>query len=201
MPKGYPKDGVNKGWFTKGFTPVNKRPRKDCLICNKSIPSFRKFCSNECRNESYKGKSLSPATQFKKGNKPTHIKKGWRAGHEVSQETRDKIKASLTGRKRPELTGEKHFNWKGGITPKYRLIRNSPEYRLWREAVFARDAWTCKECGKAGGRLHAHHIKTFAEYPELRFAIDNGVTLCIPCHEIIHGHKIPMVRRNKNEQD
>lgn len=57
------------------------------------------------------------------------------------------------------------------------------EYRLWREAVFKRDDWTCVWCFKRGGDLEADHIKSFANHPELRFVLDNGRTLCIPCHK------------------
>jgi len=78
--------------------------------------------------------------------------------------------------------GKEHYNWKGGITSVIEKIRKSIEYRLWREAVFARDNWTCQECKKQGIYLHAHHIKSFTNYPELRFAIDNGITLCRGCH-------------------
>ncbi len=82
--------------------------------------------------------------------------------------------------------------WKGGVTPQNQLIRHSPEYRLWREAVFARDNWTCQGCNVRGGRLNADHIKPFALYPELRLAIDNGRTLCISCHQktLTYGRKI-----------
>jgi 5-methylcytosine-specific restriction endonuclease McrA len=56
------------------------------------------------------------------------------------------------------------------------------DYRLWRESVFGRDDWTCVLCGRRGGRLVADHIKSWRYNPELRFDLDNGRTLCDPCH-------------------
>lgn len=56
------------------------------------------------------------------------------------------------------------------------------EYRLWRQAVFARDDWTCVFCGERGGKLHADHIKPYAVYSALRYELSNGRTLCAPCH-------------------
>ena len=81
---------------------------------------------------------------------------------------------------------EKAPNWQGGITPENARIRAGIEFRLWRESVFARDNWTCPKCEIRGGKLHPHHIKNFSEYPELRFAIDNGITLCQECHKQFH---------------
>ena len=77
---------------------------------------------------------------------------------------------------------DNHPNWQGGITKDAHRIRCSIEYRLWREAVFARDNFICQKCSKRGGNLEAHHIKSFKNFPELRFAIDNGLTLCVLCH-------------------
>lgn len=82
--------------------------------------------------------------------------------------------------------GEKSYLWRGGITKTRYKIRRSIEYRLWREAIFARDNWTCQNCMKRGIYIHAHHIKSFAKYPELRYAIDNGLTLCKKCHSKKH---------------
>jgi hypothetical protein len=65
-------------------------------------------------------------------------------------------------------------------------IRNSREYRAWRSAVFERDHYTCQNCSKVGGRLNAHHIKSFARHPELRFDTINGITLCTECHKKAH---------------
>ena len=79
--------------------------------------------------------------------------------------------------------GERSHRWKGGVTPINESIRKSVEYKLWREAVYQRDNYTCIFCGERGGKLNADHIKPFAYFPELRFAIDNGRTLCVPCHK------------------
>jgi len=83
--------------------------------------------------------------------------------------------------------GAKSHFWRGGICPKNALIRSSLEYKLWRKSVFERDNYTCIWCGVRSGKgiaviLHADHIKPFAYYPELRFALDNGRTLCKECH-------------------
>lgn len=34
--------------------------------------------------------------------------------------------------------------------------------------------------------MEVHHIKNFSEFPELRFAIDNGITLCKQAHKKFH---------------
>jgi len=65
---------------------------------------------------------------------------------------------------------------------RHRDKHGSAADREWREKVFERDDWTCQACGKRGGRLQAHHIKPFKEYPDLRHSLSNGQTLCIACH-------------------
>lgn len=65
--------------------------------------------------------------------------------------------------------------------------RNRYESKAWRKAVFARDNYTCQECGKCGPCLVAHHKQPWADHPELRFDVDNGITLCETCHDKAHG--------------
>lgn len=64
--------------------------------------------------------------------------------------------------------------------------RASFEYKQWVKAVFERDNYTCKKCQVRGTYLNAHHIKEFAKYPDLRFDIANGITLCKECHKEEH---------------
>ena len=111
-------------------------------------------------------------------------------GKKLSDEHKKKVSIATTGKKNGNwgnpsgIKGARAGGWKGGITAKHLLIRTSKEYKLWRTAVFERDDFTCIWCGDdKGGNLEADHIKPFAQYPELRFAIDNGRTLCHNCHK------------------
>ena len=84
--------------------------------------------------------------------------------------------------------GKNHWNWQGGKTQEANKIRNSLNYKLWREAVFKRDDWTCQTCKARGGYLEAHHVEEFAKSPEKRLQVDNGVTMCRECHAKTKGH-------------
>ena len=123
--------------------------------------------------------------RFQKGHKVNKGKKNvlgkrWKKTPEQIENSR---RAQNSGRrKKGDWTGEKNPHWKGGITDMQQKIRTSLEYSLWRTAVFERDKYTCVWCGASGVRLNADHIKPFSLFPELRLAIDNGRTLCEPCH-------------------
>ena len=93
------------------------------------------------------------------------------------------------------LKGDKSPFWKGGINPINDSIRKSRKYRIWRRTVFIRDEFTCRKCKKTHIYIEAHHIKSFADYPELRFDINNGLTVCEECHSKTKNYKGNSKRR------
>lgn len=112
----------------------------------------------------------------------------------VSEKTKQKISNSLKGIEKKPFTeehkkklsmvnlGVSEKEWTGFARAKNIRIRVSKKYRDWREAVLKRDNYTCVFCGARGVRLNADHIKPFSRYPELRFEVNNGRTLCVSCH-------------------
>lgn len=111
-------------------------------------------------------------------------------GKVLSDATKQKIREAHIGRKYSDEVNKKkgnsgasNPNWKGGITPIARSIRASKEYKLWRHSILERDGNKCIWCASTKVPLHVDHIKRFRDYPELRFAIDNGRVLCWDCHK------------------
>lgn len=114
---------------------------------------------------------------------------------ETKKKFSDKQRLNHLGKKRAPFTkewienlrakarrGELSYKWKGGVTPINERIRKSAEYVEWRKKIFKRDNYTCVLCDNNSGDKHADHIKPFAYFPELRFDLTNGRTLCVPCH-------------------
>ena len=80
-------------------------------------------------------------------------------------------------------SGENAPNWKGGITPERMRARNNSSYAKWRKDVYAKDWYTCQCCGKSKNiTKHAHHLINFADNEELRYDVNNAITLCDECH-------------------
>lgn len=175
MPKGYRKDGTK-------IIPPNRAgiPRDE---------ETRLKISKKLKGHSVSLEMRKKISERQKG------KPGFFTGKKHSKESRMKMSESQKGKYNGQATQfkkgtpkELHPRWKGGITPEHKRIRHSEEYILWRKSVFTRDDYTCIWCGAKNGNgktivLNADHIKPFSLFPELRFAIDNGRTLCKSCHQ------------------
>lgn len=107
-------------------------------------------------------------------------------GKKFSEEHKKKISQNNARYWLGKQFGEKNHNWKGGISPENIKIRQSKKGREWIKFVFIRDDYTDQKYKERGGKLVAHHINNFADFPELRFVIDNGVTLSKKAHKEFH---------------
>lgn len=103
----------------------------------------------------------------------------------LSVETRRRMSIARMGNQNSlgKNAGPDNWNWNGGSTSLHHKIRNSPAYKRWRTHVFQRDDYTCQSCSARGVYLEADHELPFAYFPDLRFEILNGRTLCRPCHK------------------
>jgi len=155
-----------------------------CLVCNKKYKIIlarrktNKFCSLHCVGIFYGNQKIGE-------NSIMFGKIPYNKGKKMPLEFRLKI------------SGFNSPNWRGGITPVNKHIRNSLGYKLWRTAIFDRDNYTCIWCGERGGKLNADHIKPFSLFPELRFVVTNGRTLCEDCHKKTDSY---LVNRAKLER-
>jgi len=150
-----------------------------CPICgNKSKRSDQKFCSRECWIKSkttiLKLKCIECGKEFR----PTTLKKS------------NKFCSSncYWNNMKKEYNGEKCSAWRGGITKENKLERG----RFRREIqpiIFKRDNYTCQICGDKNKDMQVDHIKSWKDYPKLRFILDNCRTLCSKCHYKITFNK------------
>ena len=186
------------------------------------------FCSRKCKYSYQKGKptwndgmkGIYNLSEEHKENikksikdnpkiKATQFKKGFKWSEKNKSKRIDTIKErkSLSGEKNGMYgrSKEKNPNWQGGLSYWRKEFYNSIPYKEWQKGVFKRDNYKCQICQttKRGGKiLHAHHIKSFAKYPELRLNINNGLTLCNTCHSKVHSKHFQIGKvisiKNKN---
>lgn len=189
MPKGVYAHKTNQGFQGGNNLGVLNKGRK---------------CTDEQRlkySEVHKGIRLSEEHKRKlsaisRGNKNPFY------GKHHTAEALEKMRLTKLGKPNNSSTkfklGNVPWTWRGGITPVNLKVRSSLEYSFWRKSCLKRDNFTCQKTGTKGGDLAVHHINNFAEFPELRFAIDNGITLSKEAHD--EFHKKYGKRNNTKEQ-
>lgn len=127
--------------------------------------------------------------------------------NEVSEEMIEKEKRALAAKALIEkfnISDLKEFeNLLDDFKHLYRChLRSINEYKkrqsnTWRGKVFARDQYVCQKCNFQGEpqtrayrvneiELHAHHIELVSLRPDLKRDVNNGITLCQPCHKKYH---------------
>ena len=189
MPKGIPKNGINKGWFKKG----NKITLgyKQTVGAKKKIGDAKRGDKNPAKRPEVREKIRQTLLE-----------------HVVSEETRQKIRKKIKvmmqrpGVKEnlrqkalkqfengmPEKTrkkigksieGEQHWNWQGGKSfEPYGLEFNED----LKEVIRNRDRRKCQLCEKTElenkEKLSVHHI----DYDKQNNNPNNLISLCRKCH-------------------
>ncbi len=154
-----------------------KQFKKGCVPWNKGITGSK--------SHMYGRKHSLGKQAWNKGIHQWETKKHPMFGKHHTEESKQKMRG-----KRIMATGENNHKWKGGVSYKYdRNVRNSIEFKEWRDIVFKRDDWCCQLCDKKHTNVHPHHLFSFTNYPKIRFNENNGVTVCKDCHYLIHADK------------
>lgn len=174
-------------WSNKNINPDEYKGKLNyyiCGVCENGFFSYvkdRKTCSKQCYSiwmskdkivlqcdQCLKSFERYPSSVFwseQRNNKKTFCSVECRANH---------------------YSKENNPNWisdRNQLKDRNKSIRWSTEMCDWRKSVYERDNYSCVICNIRGTELNAHHIKRFCEYPELRFCVDNGITLCEEHHK------------------
>lgn len=163
--------------------------KPDILIIKEFFEKYGyKLLDNEYINDGYKLRYRCP-----EGHEHSMRWGNFRHGERCS--TCDIVNRSL------RISGDNHYNWKGGITEFNKELRNFVRSIGWVDRIFRRDNYICQKCKKRGSELIAHHLVIFSEIREyfnintiedgekcgLLFDIDNGITVCKECHKWVHS--------------
>lgn len=153
------------------------------FYCPKWDWEERQFCSKIC---GYKYKSYG----YEWTEKQREAVSVRMTGVKLSEEHKKKIGDFWRGKKfSPERKAQHLLVVKRGVESpvwiqdrtklKRDNRRNDSAYQVWRKEVWLRDGFLCRiTTDDCKGRIEVHHILSWREYPELRYQINNGITLC-----------------------
>ncbi len=194
-----------KSCFASSENHPNAKP-KIIIICQQCGKSFKvkpskkdsRFCCMECKGKSQSNSQLGGNNPIWKA-KITIICEQCGTSFEVPPCRADDRFCSR-GCTANWHSGKNHPRWKGGATPWRKWIMETPQYRIWRRAVFERDNYTCQKCAVRGGDIQAHHIHPVRDnINTLRiFDVDNGITLCTECHRETFGNEYDYIDEFEN---
>jgi thymidylate synthase (FAD) len=185
------KDWLSLKYITEGLSTyeiakiVNRNPKNIyCKLKDFGIPTRTR--AETLQKNSWWKLGLPSKRVGKKHSEKTKIK--------ISKTRIERKIKGISGEDNPMYgrTGEKSPNWKGGVTPERQRLYATKEWNSINSKVFERDNWVCQRCGgkhSYRNQLHAHHIKSWADYPDNRLELSNLITICKKCHHWIHSKK------------
>jgi hypothetical protein len=74
--------------------------------------------------------------------------------------------------------------------------RKSELTQEWKIEIYKRDGYKCIN-GCKSKNIHAHHKQSWKLYPEKRFDVNNGETLCAECHAKKHPEIANLIKSTK----
>lgn len=174
----------------------------ECGICKKPvyvIPSIKnkKYCSRDCvrkgmvysnlfevGHKTNLGRICKEITKIKISNsqigkkRTIEVKEKLRKAHLGKKLSINHIKGIIATKKR----GPESPFWikdRSMVIGRHNRNFHDPVYKQWRRQVCNRDDWKCRINNEdCKGRLEAHHIFGWKSHPELRYEVNNGITLC-----------------------
>jgi DNA-binding XRE family transcriptional regulator/5-methylcytosine-specific restriction endonuclease McrA len=167
-----------------------------CRNCNKSfhvIPARQKtakFCSRLCKGE-WMSKNLQGENHPRWQINRSDASYCQQCGTKLIQHTTEAISTFRKRKFCSKACADKGgFRYQGKEHPNFKVESRRKSDRgkhgAWARVVISRDNGICRKCGAIDIEVHAHHIEPFSEFPEKRWDISNGITLCYKCHWDIH---------------
>lgn len=158
--------------------------RLDDVKRGKGLKYCRSCCRKGDRNHMNKHpiKLMSDITRMKISKATSGTNNPFFGRHHT-----EKSKELLRKKRIGIFIGEKSPRWNPNLTQEERAGRRYCfKLREWRSSVFERDGYKCQITSKVGGKLEAHHIYNWSDFPEKRFDIGNGITLSKEIHSLFH---------------
>lgn len=177
------KISIAKKGVKTGIVPMNSF-KKGQAPWNKGKPGYKLALSQERREELSRQAAFIGRLPWSMDRRERHRQRillnPIRLGTTTSKEAGAKLSASQKNR----FAGDKnkHPRW---IADRSKLnisnVRPMNDWRAreWSRAIKNRDGWRCKIVNdNCSGKLEAHHILPWSKFPELRYELNNGITLC-----------------------
>lgn len=175
-------NGNNVG--VKNVNFIINKPKINCIECNvlfevspwminpkRGEKLIKKYCSKKCAN--FGQLKIRPIISF------------WLGKENPSK-----------GKKRPHVSGGNNHNWikDRNLLKDDHKDRGGQLHREWSKSVKNRDGWKCKVSnGGCSGQVVAHHILPWRDYEDLRYEVNNGITLCYFHHPRKRNDEISLV--------